>query len=566
MQENESKQQKTSATESEEKRQSKLKRRKKLKYGGLATAVTVIFVAVVVLINVVVEQIGNRFPDFVLDLTTSNVYEISDETLDYIKNLDQDVEIAISAEESNFDGDTYNRMITETLERYQGYSDHISVTYFDTTKDPDILAKYQELYSGDISSNEIIVRSGNRIKVYPISDLFEIDQDMYQYYYYGYVDYADIITAFKGEQVLTTAIMNVTDSNPKSVGLIMTANDDYIFSATNANYYAITGVQTLLDDNGYDVTTLDLINDTLDPAEYDILLLPAPANDLTTDSVKKLTDFLYNDGDLGKQLIYIADYTQSSTPNLDSFLKEWNVQVDASSVFDEGSNTQTVRVVAGNVNAPVTSVTTEADYNGNLANASLPIVAPLARPITELTSNNGRTVTNLLTTSETSYLFPYMEARENADDEAAIPDADTDATIDSTQATMEAATEAATTTTFDASSAERGSNAVMVLCRDQQSTGSEFIESDVIVLGSMSMLDYLLIQDSSYNNAEYFIGLLNSVCGKEDSIVIATKDLSQNSISTSDTQLKVIRTIVVIIIPLVVVVIGVVVAVRRRYR
>ncbi len=566
MQENESKQQKTSATESEEKRQSKLKRRKKLKYGGLATAVTVIFVAVVVLINVVVEQIGNRFPDFVLDLTTSNVYEISDETLDYIKNLDQDVEIAISAEESNFDGDTYNRMITETLERYQGYSDHISVTYFDTTKDPDILAKYQELYSGDISSNEIIVRSGNRIKVYPISDLFEIDQDMYQYYYYGYVDYADIITAFKGEQVLTTAIMNVTDSNPKSVGLIMTSNGDYIFSATKANYYAITGVQTLLDDNGYDVTTLDLINDTLDPAEYDILLLPAPANDLTTDSVKKLTDFLYNDGDLGKQLIYIADYTQSSTPNLDSFLKEWNVQVDASSVFDEGSNTQTVRVVAGNVNAPVTSVTTEADYNGNLANASLPIVAPLARPITELTSNNGRTVTNLLTTSETSYLFPYMEARENADDEAAIPDADTDATIDSTQATMEAATEAATTTTFDASSAERGSNAVMVLCRDQQSTGSEFIESDVIVLGSMSMLDYLLIQDSSYNNAEYFIGLLNSVCGKEDSIVIATKDLSQNSISTSDTQLKAIRTIVVIIIPLVVVVIGVVVAVRRRYR
>ncbi len=566
MQENESKHQKTVATESEEKRQNRLKRRKKLKYGGLATAVTVIFVAVVVLINVVVEQIGNRFPDFVLDLTTSNVYEISDETLDYIKNLDQDVEIAISAEESNFDGDTYNRMITETLERYQGYSDHISVTYFDTTKDPDILAKYQELYSGDISSNEIIVRSGNRIKVYPISDLFEIDQDMYQYYYYGYVDYADIITAFKGEQVLTTAIMNVTDSNPKSVGLIMTSNGDYIFSATNANYYAITGVQTLLDDNGYDVTTLDLINDTLDPAEYDILLLPAPANDLTTDSVKKLTDFLYNDGDLGKQLIYIADYTQSSTPNLDSFLKEWNVQVDASSVFDEGSNTQTVRVVAGNVNAPVTSVTTEADYNGNLANASLPIVAPLARPITELTSNNGRTVTNLLTTSETSYLFPYMEARENADDEAAIPDADTDATIDSTQATMEAATEAATTTTFDASSAERGSNAVMVLCRDQQSTGSEFIESDVIVLGSMSMLDYLLIQDSSYNNAEYFIGLLNSVCGKEDSIVIATKDLSQNSISTSDTQLKAIRTIVVIIIPLVVVVIGVVVAVRRRYR
>lgn len=565
MQEKESKKKKPSAgQDAEEKRQNKLKRQKKLKYGGLATAITIIFVAVVVLINVVVEQIGNRFPDFVLDLTTSNVYEISDETLDYIKNLDQDVEIAISAEESSFENDTYNKMITEMISRYQGYSDHISVTYFDTTKDPDILAKYQNLYSGDIGSNQIIVTSGERIKVYPLSDLFEIDEDMYQYYYYGYVSYSDIITGFKGEQVLTTAIMNVTDSNPKSVGVIMNANGDYIFSATQANYYAVNAAKSLLDENGYDVTDLDIITDTLDPEEYDILLLPAPASDLTTDTVKKLTDFLYNDGNLGKQLIYIADYTQSATPNLDAFLKEWNVQIGNSYVRDEDSNSQTVRVVSGSGSVPVVSVTSETDYNGNLANTSLPIVAPLARPITELTSNNGRTVTNLLTTSESSYLIPLTQGNSSETEDIT---SDSDEATASTEAATEAVSEETTSTTeFDVSSAERGSNAVMVLCRDQQSTGSEFIESDVIVLGSMSLLDYYLLQDGSYNNAEYFVGLLNSVCGKEDNIVIATKDLNQNSISTSDTQLKVIRTIVVIVIPFVVVVIGVVVAVRRRYR
>ena len=73
----------------------------------------------------------------------------------------------------------------------------------------------------------------------------------------------------------------------------------------------------------------------------------------------------------------------------------------------------------------------------------------------------------------------------------------------------------------------------MALCRDQQSTGDAFIESDVIVLGSMSMLDVNLVQNSAYNNAEYFVGLLNSVCGKEDSIVVASKDLTQTSISAS---------------------------------
>jgi hypothetical protein len=80
------------------------------------------------------------------------------------------------------------------------------------------------------------------------------------------------------------------------------------------------------------------------------------------------------------------------------------------------------------------------------------------------------------------------------------------------------------------------------------------------------MLDYNLLQDSAYNNAEYFVGVLNSICGKEDSIVIAAKDLSQTTISATDTQLKAIRTVVVFVIPLVVVVIGVIVALRRKWK
>lgn len=556
------KQVKGTMTQEEEARQKRLKRRKKLKYGSVATAVTVIFVAIVVLINVIVSMLSDRFPDMVLDLTSSNVYEISDETLEYIENLDVDVEIAISTEESEFQTDTYNKMISETVDRYASYSDHITVTYFDTTSDPDILSKYQELYSGDISSNEVIVTSGERIKVYSLTDLFEIDEEAYSYYYYyGYGDFEDCLTEFKGEYVITNAIMNVTDSNPKTVGVIAYSNDDYIYSATYANYYAVTAAESLLDENGYDVVELDMINDEFDTDTYDILLLPAPASDLTEDSVEKLTDFLYNDGDLGKQLIYIADYTQGSTPNLDAFLKEWNVSVDSSIVEDESDNMQTATTVLGSYSYPIVTVTDDEDYDGGLANTSLPILAPMARPIDELTANNGRTVTELLTTSSTSYRYP-LDLTENDVDE----DEDTDDEDTTEEEEDEEDEETTTTTEFDEDEAERSSNAVMVLCRDQQSTGSDYIESDVLVLGSMSLLDYYLVSDSSYNNAEYFIGVLNTVCGKEDNIVIATKDLTQTSISTTDTQLTVLRAVVVFGIPAVVVVIGVVVAIRRRNR
>lgn len=570
MQNKKEKAEQSAAQMSDEKRQKKLKNRKKLKYGGLATAVTVIFVAVVVLVNVVVSQIGKRFPDVVLDLTTANVYEISDETMDYIRDLDQDVEIAVSAEESTFQTDKYNKMIAETLAKYQGYSDHISVTYFDTTKDPDVLSKYQEMYGGTISANKIIVNSGERVKVYDaFSDMFDIDQETYQYYQYGYASLTDCITGFKGEQTLTTAIMNVTDSNPKTVGVITKANGATIFAQTQSqsdpNTYALAAAEQLLGNNGYDIQELDIVTDELDTETLDILLLPAPSSDLTTDAIKKMTDFLHNDGNLGKQLIYVADYTQASTPNLNAFLKEWNVQIDSSYVNDENSSSnQAATILLGRGQAyafPRATVTEEEDYNGNLANAALPIIAPMARPIDALTANNGRTVTALLTTSDTSYRYPLTQS-DSSDASDTLEDT-TEAAEDATEAET---AETTTATSFDTSTAEQQANTVMALCRDQQSTGDAFIESDVIVLGSMSMLDYNLIQDSSYNNAEYFVGLLNSICGKEDNIVIAAKDMTQATISATETQLKTIRVVVVFLIPLAVVAVGVVVAIRRRYR
>ena len=564
MQKQDKKSEKTAAPISEEKRKKKMQVRKKLKYGGIATAVTVIFVAVVVLLNVVVAQVCKRNPDAVLDLTTANLYEISDDTVDYIKNLDQDVEIAISSEESTFQSDKYYKMISETISKYQGYSDHISVTYFDTTKDPDILSKYQDLYAGDISSNQIIVTSGDRIKVYSLTDMFEIDQDKYQSYYYGYASLSDCITGFKGEQTLTTAIMNVTDSNPKSVAVITKSNGNYIFSATQANAYAVTAMENLLNDNGYDVKELDMVNDTLDAETYDIVVLPAPANDLTMDAIKKLQDFLQNDGNLGKQLIYVADYTQSVTPNLDAFLKDWNLQVDSSYVREDDNNrNQTVQIVASagkGLIAPIVSLGDSENYGGNLANSSLPIVAPLARPIQKLPSNNGRVVYSLLQSSDTSYAYPLTQQASSGEDTTES------ASEESQEATEATTTEGAATTSFDTDSAVRGANTVMALSQSQQSTGSELIESDVIVLGSMAMMDYYLTQDSSYNNAEYFVGVLNSVCGKEDSIVIASKDMTATSISATQTQLVTLRTIVVFLIPLAVAAAGIVVFLRRRNR
>lgn len=546
--------------------QKKAKNRKKLKYGSLATGITIIFVAVVVLVNVVVSQLVDRYPNLKLDLTTNNIYEISDETMDYIKNLNQKVEIGVSVEESSMDGNQNYKMIKEMLDKYKGYSDQIEVEYFDTTKDPDILNKYQEVYGAEIQAGCIVVSSDNRAKAYSLVDLFEIDESTYQQYaYYGYnVSKWSFITGFKGEQVLTTAIMNVTDSNPKNVGIIAYNNNQYLFYSMYES--TVGGIMQLLDENGYNVSTINLASDQLDPEKYDILLLPAPTSDLTTDAVNQLSDFLYHDGAYGKQLIYIADYTQaSSMPNLESFLKDWCVSVDSSIVIDEnGSTSQQV----GQSIVPVATVASDAsDYAAGLANAALPIVAPSARPIDLVSTNNERNVIPILETSATSYRYPLdalLSAQSSKQNDAeselqeGLQEAETTEAADATTTT--------TATSFDKSTAEKASNTVMALVQNQYATGSEVLESDVLVLGSMQMLNSSLVQDAAYNNAQMFISTLNTICGKEDSIVVATKDLNITSITASASQISVIKTIVVWVIPICVAVIGIVVFIRRRNR
>ncbi len=540
-------------------------RKKKMKYGSVAVAITLIVTAIVVLLNVVVGLLVERYPGAKLDLTTSNLYEVSDETIDYIKNLDTTVEIAVSSEKSTLEKDSYLKMVTEMLKKYQSYSSEIEVTYFDTTKNPDILSKYQSKYSGTINSDDVIVCSNDRVRVFPLSEFFDMDQNKLQYYYYGQATLAECITAFKGEQSLTNAIMNVTDANPQRVGFIGTSNGNSIYNPTNGNVYAAQVLSTLLDDNGYDVTQLDMVTDEISPADYDLLVLPAPVNDLTVDAIEKLETFLHNDGNLGKRLLYIADFTQGNTPNLDAFLKDWNIVADTSYVIDDNATTQqaVTLMVAGNqrMYAPIVNQVSS-DYSSGLANASLPIVAPVSRPILIRDANNGRVVTNLLTTADTAYCVP-LNLDSNAEKAEAAWDA-ANGVEKTTEATTEEATEETTTTTFDVANAERSSYSVMAFSQNQISKDNVLLESDVMVIGSMGYFDVYVAQDTSYNNAEYFISALNTICGKSDNIVIAAKNMNLNSMDATASQMKMITTVVIVVIPAVMIVIGIVIWARRK--
>ncbi|MDE5792439.1 MAG: hypothetical protein K2H66_02825, partial [Oscillospiraceae bacterium] len=88
-------------------------------------------------------------------------------------------------------------------------------------------------------------------------------------------------------------------------------------------------------------------------------------------------------------------------------------------------------------------------------------------------------------------------------------------------------------------------------------------QSNILVMGSMLLTDANLMQDSSYNNAQYLISAINMISGKDNNLVIASKDLTNKTITITTGGMRVIY-IVIFMIPSAVIAIGVWVFLRRR--
>lgn len=531
--------------------------KKKLKYGSVAVVITVVFIAVVVFVNLIAEILTDK-KNLKLDLTAQKYYEVSQDTIDYIKDVKKDVVIDVMYQKENFEKSSYMKMVLETLNKYQQNSDHIEVEFHDIVSEPDVINKYSDVYSGTIQQGSIVVACGDRVKVISsIDDLFTIDTSSY------YQTGSSTITGYKGEQELTSAVMSVTDANPKKAAFITGYNGSPIYHSYNSN--AVNSLYNLMNKNGYEISQIDILNDDLSPDDYDIVVLPAPVNDLTTDCISKLDDFLYNGGKLDRNMIYIADIFQYKTPNIDDFLEIWGIEVGDSVVYESNADkNQKVTISTGSAEAPIVS-SVDDDFTSELSNTKLPIVAPVSRNINLLfDANVDRTTDSLLQTSDTAYLYPLnMKSVDEAKAEAAEQDQAASDAENSTEATEE---ETEATTKFDTETAEKATQNVMALAKKTNTENNETHTNNLLVIGGMSLVDPNLTSSATYNNAEFIVNAINQICGKENGIIIAEKSLTQTTIDITAAQITTIRRIIEYVIPLIVIAAGIFVYVWRKNR
>lgn len=512
----------------------KLKNQALLRKGSFSIAITAAVLAGIILLNVLVGALSKRFV-LEFDMSAEKENSMSEENIDYIKGLETEVNITVCATPDDYVGgymgyyaqklygvsddatDYYKQTVT-LLEKYSAYSDKINLRYVDTqdSEFTEISSKYpnESLTYGDI----IVSAEKNESEHYKIvgfEDIYALNEDT-TYAAYGYT--TNTVAGNNVETAVTSAIAYVTSDKIKKAALITGhSKNDY-----TSNY------QSLLKNNNYEIT---VISDSMIGSisnEYDAVIIAAPTTDFLGSELAALSEFLDNDGKLGKGLIFFADASAPYLTNFYDFLGEWGIYVGEGIMFETNSQNYMP-------DDPMTLGTYPTSSENDITKGMNLCITGYNVPITPAFEAEGRiTVTSLMSTPESVVAAPVGTAAD--------------------------------WTGADEYTKQSYSSVIQSETLSYDSDNNE-IKSYVFAFSSVEFIDSSYNEQSSVSNKNITLAAAERAVGAEDTgISFISKTITNESYADSVTaaSLNVIRAIFMIIFPIVCVVIGVYIFIRRK--
>lgn len=358
---------KTDFNKIDKNRQRKKINKKYLKNGSYSMIMCAIFVIIIIVINLIVGEIPSKYTE--LDISDQKLYSIGDQTKSMLKELDKDVCIYQVAQEGSED-----ETIRNLLQKYKDESDHVSVELKDPVVNPNFVSEYT---SDQISSNSLIVVSGERSKVVDYNHIYESSMD--------YNTYSYSTTGFDGEGQITSAIAYVT-SEDLPILYNLEGHGEKNLDST---------IQEDIEKGNIEIKTLNLLTEGSVPEDADCLLINSPAADISEDEKTAIVDYLENGG---KAMIF-SDYTGENMENFDAILENYGIKRSEGIVLEGDAQHYAMQMpyyLVPNINS--------ADAVSEAASAGYYVLAPYAQGI-QKTEDIRDTVTieSLLTTSDSAY-------------------------------------------------------------------------------------------------------------------------------------------------------------------
>lgn len=518
----------------------KLKLNKRnFKHGTLAVVFTVIFLAAVVVLNVIVSMISDRI-DTTADLSDTGIYTLDDETIAYLDDLTMDVTVSVMNSETDFEGGgTYYKSVNELLKKMEMQNGHFKVQYLKIDQNPDFTSRFN---GETLNTNYIVVEAEEtgRHRIITPGSYFTCNALRNQFSQYGYPEaYIDqyveqyvnssyasqVIDGSNVEQAAISAMLYVTNTDPVRVAFTEGFGESDSSNLSN-----------LLSKNGYDVETINLQSVAEIDSGIDYIVMFAPSMDYDNENLDKLAKFLDNDGAFGKNLIYFSNgqayYNKTSEDsaalvNLSAFLAEWGIQIGDSYIMQTNPE-----YTYGNMAIAQVLDIQDTDYAGDVYGNSLFTYDGYVRPVIRIwgedKSKSGIEQKVLIKTYDGAYLRPMSTLSDSE---------------------------------FDISSAESGVFNDAVCAYKIHSTSQEV--SRVVAFGSELFPD---VSYSNSNNQDFLVNMFNYISGKTEGVTITSKAFSMVGFDMNQGSANVLAVILCIVVPVVVIVLGIVIWVRRRHR
>lgn len=277
---------------------------KKAKYGSAAIAFSVIFIAVIIVINVLTTALVNRYGLFI-DMTKNSMLEISEATESLLSDIDMPVKILFMSPEENLKGNAYSYWIMTFAKELESKFDFISVEFVDTVANPGITNKYKTTTAENVLTTDVIIETGIGFLKYAQGTFFMYD------------DESGEMLGFNAEMRFVSAILQLTASETQTVYYTVGHGESKPQALLN-----------LFDNAGFVTKEINLARDEIEDNARIIIIydpiydfISASAEPGAPSEIEKIDDFL--DG-FGNLMVFVNPETPA-LPELYEFLEEWGI-------------------------------------------------------------------------------------------------------------------------------------------------------------------------------------------------------------------------------------------------
>ncbi len=487
----------------------------KFKRGGMATLMSVVFVAIVVVINILVGLLTERFPSMNIDLTAQKLNSLSDQALEIAKSVDKETTLYLIGSEEKYRKDqifsSYGlefSQVANLAEKLQEANSKISVEFIDPDSNPGFISQYS---SESLTTGCVMVATETRHKTLQASDLFTVgtDQTTYQTVTYSKVDSA------------LAAALEMVNMDNVPVLTIATGHDEKLDPSEYLSAFI-----DMMENQNYEVKEIDFATEEI-PEDTQILMLPTPSTDYSVEEIEKLRAYLDDEERPEDFMLLVTCHTtQGELPRLASLLEEWGIRVESGMVAETDTN----RMMVGNQGY----VMVDANQEDFLEDESYSrLICPGSRPITRLFEGNGDVSTYPVWTTADSAFVVTADMEE-------IPDNPV---------------------------TEELNTAVMAVKHVEMD--NDYKLRSIVVFGSSIVFLDDFINTTAYDNGAYIEDLLQYCTGTDDSQVTVKTEQVQTNILDISTTLNTVLVlglgVFTIGIPVVIVIIGLVVYLKRRH-